>query len=76
MSATINAIEDHVGGKFTVNVRIDSKYREFESVVDARKWLELMKSSSRGMIEEIEITLREIFISAKQQYSYETIYAI
>ena len=76
MSAKIYSYEDHQTGKFYVKVNFNGRWEPFESVMDCQKWLRLMKESSRGEIEKIEVILREIFIGLKSQTAYETEFAM
>ena len=77
MSAEIRSVEDHVRGEYTVKVNLGGKlFRNFDSMMDASKWLDLMKASSRDDIYLIFVTLKEIVITAKQQFSYETFYVV
>ena len=75
MSAHIENKIDHVRGEYTVKVNLGGKhYENFTSMMDASKWLDLMKASSKGEIEAIYVTLLDIIITAKQQSSYKTCY--
>ena len=77
MSAVIHAIEDHRNGEFTVNVSRGNRiFRKFTSVMDASKWLDLMKKSSRDELNAIYVTLCEVYITAKNEISYETCYVM
>ena len=76
MAAKITSTEDRKNGFFHVRVEIGKRMESFESMMDAQKWLRLLKDSSRGEIDQIEVTLREIYISAKTQMAYTTCFAM
>ena len=72
MSCTIRTVENHKEGEFHVDVKLAHMNRRFESMMDAQKWIELMKKS--GDIESIYVTIRDIIITAKQQLLYTSCY--
>ena len=74
MSAHIRTVEDHKIGSFHVDVELAGIRRRFESVMDATKWLRLMKVS--GDIANIMVELREVVITAKRQLAYESCYVL
>lgn len=73
MSAYIHSVEDHKNGEFRVDVNLEGRRERFGSMMDAQKWLRLMKSS--GDITQIYVTLKEVIITAKQQIAYESCFA-
>lgn len=74
MATYITSLENHKDGSFRVEVRLGHRYERFVSMMDAQKWLKLMKET--GNIGQLLVTLKEIVITAKQQIAYESCYAM
>ena len=55
MSTRIVSIEDHRNGEFHVDVNLNGKRARFPSMMDAQKWMQLMKAS--GQIERLAVEL-------------------
>ena len=73
MATYIVSREDHREGTFTVDVKLGHLRERFSSMVDARKWMDLMKKS--GQIDTLQVYVKEVIIGLKQQIAYETMYA-
>lgn len=73
MSANIVSIENHKIGEFRVDVNLEGRRERFASMMDAQKWLKLMKDSAD--VDRILVSLTEIVITAKKQLSYKSNFA-
>lgn len=73
MSANIVSIENHKIGEFRVDVNLEGRRERFASMMDAQKWLKLMRDSAE--VDRILVSLKEIVITAKHQISYESSFA-
>jgi len=73
MSVSIRSIEDHKSGSFSVSVNMSGLWRKFESMMDAQKWLRLMRS---GTDEQFYIDLREVVIMPRKELVYESSYVM
>lgn len=76
MSVEIISEDNRKLGRFKVSVNMSGRWEYFDSMVDAQKWLKLMKESSHGKIEKFFIKLCEAFISPKNQTAYTTYYVM
>lgn len=73
MSASVVSIENHKIGEFRVDVNLEGRRERFASMMDAQKWLKLMRDSAE--VDRILISLKEIVITAKHQIAYESSFA-
>lgn len=73
MCVKISSIEDHRSGCFSVNVDMSGVWRKFESMMDAQKWIKLMRS---GTDEQFHIDLREVVIMPRKELVYESSYVM
>lgn len=73
MCIRIRSVEDHKTGSFSVNVDMSGVWRKFESMMDAQKWIKLMRS---GTDEQFHIDLREVVIMPRKELVYESSYTM
>ena len=73
MATYITATENHRNGTYQVDVNLAGRRERFESMMDAQKWLTLMKVT--GGIEQLQIHLKDILIMLRKEMVYESTYS-
>lgn len=74
MKARIVTTENHRAGTFTVEAYCAGYRERFPSVMDAQKWADLMRKTAPHE-SDLEITLREIILTALREIKSETVYS-
>ena len=72
MRVGIRSVENHKEGKYQVTVDLQGIWERFESMMDAQKWLDLMRKT--GADEPFNISLREVVIMPRKELVYESSY--
>lgn len=73
MSANVTSVTDHRIGKFYVNVHVAGDCKTFDSMMKANEYMDSVKE--RYDLDSILVTLRELVLTARKEFRYESAYA-